>query len=147
MTVKERLIDYIKFKGISVNRFEKTCRLSTGYVGNMRVSIQPDKLTNIAHNYPDLNTGWLMTGEGEMLKKIVATSTNEDKNQDVISMPADVWAVISNQAKSLEVKDRQTSEAMKQTSEVIELLKEQLKKGRDAEKTLRAANLVVVEDE
>lgn len=73
MTVKERLVDYIKFKGISVNRFEKTCGLSTGYVGNMRVSIQPDKLTNIAHNYPDLNTGWLMTGEGNMIKGSVQT--------------------------------------------------------------------------
>lgn len=49
-------------------------------------------------------------------------------------------SVISNQADSLKEKD-------KQTSEVIELLKEQHKKGRDAEKTLRAANLVVEEDE
>lgn len=68
MTVKQRLIEYIKFKKIPVNRFEKTCGLSTGYVGNIRVSIQPDKIECIAHNFPDLNTGWLMTGEGEMLK-------------------------------------------------------------------------------
>lgn len=69
MSVKERLVYYIKFKGISVNRFEKTCSLSTGYVKNMRVSIQPSKIKNIAHSFPDLNTGWLLTGEGEMLKE------------------------------------------------------------------------------
>lgn len=68
MTVKQRLIDYIKFKSIPVNRFEKACGLSTGYVGNIRVSIQPDKISSIAHSFPDLNTGWLLTGEGEMLK-------------------------------------------------------------------------------
>lgn len=67
MTVKERLIKYIKFKGISINKFEKTCNFSTGYVGNMRTSTQPDKVMRIAHNFPDLNTGWLLTGEGEML--------------------------------------------------------------------------------
>ena len=34
----------------------------------MRVSIQPEKVLMIAKQFPDLNTGWLLTGEGEMLK-------------------------------------------------------------------------------
>lgn len=66
-TVKERLKQYIDFKGISVRSFESTCGLSYGYVGNMRQSIQPDKIMKIAHYFPDLNTGWLLTGEGKML--------------------------------------------------------------------------------
>ncbi len=45
----------------------KECNLS-GYVNNIRVSIQPDKITSIALHFPELNTGWLLTGEGEMLK-------------------------------------------------------------------------------
>lgn len=68
-TVKERLKEFIKLKKISVNKFEQACGLSTGYVGNIRVSIQPDKIKSIAHIFPDLNTGWLLTGEGEMLKE------------------------------------------------------------------------------
>ena len=67
-TVKERLREFIEYKGISIRSFESTCGLSYGYVGNMRQSIQPDKVTRIAHCFPDLNTGWLLSGEGEMLK-------------------------------------------------------------------------------
>lgn len=68
MTVKERLKEFIKHKGMSVRSFESGCGLSYGYVNNMRVSIQPDKVGNIARCFPELNTGWLLTGEGEMLK-------------------------------------------------------------------------------
>lgn len=67
-TVKERLLAFIEHKGLSKHKFEKMCGLSTGYVSNMRVSIQPDKIKNIAQVFPDLNTGWLLTGEGEMLR-------------------------------------------------------------------------------
>ena len=67
-TVKERLLKFIKFKELSTHKFEKTCGLSTGYVANIRVSIQPDKIQKIAHKFSELNTGWLLTGEGNMLK-------------------------------------------------------------------------------
>ena len=70
MSVKERLIEYLKYKKISARKFELACNLSVGYIRAIRKSIQPDKISTIATNYPDLNTGWLLTGEGEMLKKI-----------------------------------------------------------------------------
>lgn len=104
-------------------------------------SIPADKLDILQSKYGDISE-YIIDSD-----KAIEVPKSAAKNQDVISMPADVWAVISNQAKSLEVKDRQTSEAMKQTSEVIELLKEQLKKGQDVENSFRAANSVVVEDE
>lgn len=68
MSVKERLKSYIVYKDISVRSFESVCGLSFGYVNNIRVSIQPDKVMSISRNFPDLNTGWLLTGEGEMIK-------------------------------------------------------------------------------
>jgi transcriptional regulator with XRE-family HTH domain len=67
-SVKDRLILFIEYKGISKNAFEKACGLSTRYVSNMRQSIQPDKIKKIALAFPELNTGWLLTGEGEMIK-------------------------------------------------------------------------------
>lgn len=67
-TVKERLKAFIEYKNISIRSFESQCGLSYGYVGNMRQSIQPDKVKSIARCFPDLNTGWLLSGEGEMLK-------------------------------------------------------------------------------
>ena len=68
LTVKERLITYLKFKGISQGFFEKSVGLSNGYVNNIRKSISPDKLQNMSQFDPSLNTGWLITGEGEMIK-------------------------------------------------------------------------------
>lgn len=68
MSVKEHIKEFIKYKNISVRTFESACGLSYSYVNSIRVSIQPDKIKGIAIAYPDLNTGWLITGEGEMLK-------------------------------------------------------------------------------
>lgn len=67
MSVKERIIEFIKYKNIGQAAFEKSVGLSNGYVNNIRKSIQPDKVQRIALKYPELNTGWLMTGNGEML--------------------------------------------------------------------------------
>lgn len=68
MAVKERLIEYIKFKGISIRLFCRTSGLSESYVTSIRSSIQPDKLDKIAKHYPDLNIGWVLTGDGDMIK-------------------------------------------------------------------------------
>lgn len=66
-TVKERLIQFIKYKSLSQKRFEEAVGLSNGYVNNIRRSITEDKLQKIALRYPELNKLWLLTGEGEML--------------------------------------------------------------------------------
>lgn len=68
LTIKERLIAFIAYLGIGQGKFEKNCGLANAYVANIRKSITPEKLQKISQRYPELNTGWLMTGEGEMLK-------------------------------------------------------------------------------
>jgi transcriptional regulator with XRE-family HTH domain len=68
MTVKQRLKEYIKFKGISTREFCREVGLSETYVNSMRTSIQPDKLAKIAIKFPELSTAWLIAGEGEMLR-------------------------------------------------------------------------------
>lgn len=67
MTVKERLKKYIEHKEISISSFCRAIGVSNAYVSSMNKSIQPDKIESIALSFPDLNTGWLMTGEGDML--------------------------------------------------------------------------------
>lgn len=66
-TVKHRLVTYLDYKGVSKSEFGRTIGVSSAYVTSMRKSIQPDKLKAISESYPDLNTNWLLTGEGEML--------------------------------------------------------------------------------
>lgn len=65
-TVKERTLQFIKFKGISMKTFEEKCGLSTGYVTSMRKSFGSEKLNNVLNAFPDLNRDWLLYGEGEM---------------------------------------------------------------------------------
>lgn len=76
MSVKERLIAYLDYKKVSKSDFGRSIGVSSAYVTSMRKSIDPEKLQSIAKNFPDLNTGWLMTGEGEMLKNEIGILKN-----------------------------------------------------------------------
>jgi hypothetical protein len=68
MSVKERLVNYLKSKNIRNAHFEKEIAASNGYVNNLKNSPSIDKLNAIKKSYPDLNTEWLISGEGEMIK-------------------------------------------------------------------------------
>lgn len=74
-TVKERLIAFISYLGMSKNAFEIACGLSTRYVSNISASVSPDKLKQISLKFPELNVEWLLTGQGEMLREIHSTPT------------------------------------------------------------------------
>ena len=77
-TVKQRLITYLKKKGIGRNKFEAMAGLSLGYITKLKNAPGPDKLVNILHAAPDLNKVWLLTGEGEMLN--TPTIAEEENN-------------------------------------------------------------------
>lgn len=65
--IKERTIEFIKYKGITMKHFEQKCNLSSGYVTSMRKGFGQDKLNNVLKMFPELNREWLLYGEGEML--------------------------------------------------------------------------------
>lgn len=77
-TVKERLIQFLAYKKIGQKKFAEMCGLSAGYVNAIRKSIQPDKISRIAMQFPELNTGWLLTGNGEMLNQTEEKAHNGD---------------------------------------------------------------------
>lgn len=66
-SVKQRLVNFLKYKRLSQKRFEEIVGLSNGYVNNIRRSITPNKLQQISLCFPELNKAWLLTGEGDML--------------------------------------------------------------------------------
>ena len=67
ITVKQRLIEYLKYKGIGRNKFEMLAGISTGYISNLKKAPGADHLVKILSAAPDLNKDWLLTGEGDML--------------------------------------------------------------------------------
>lgn len=69
MSVADRLKEYIGYKKTTNAEFERTIGASNGYINSIRKSIGIDKLEQIEQKFPDLNTQWLLKGEGEMLRK------------------------------------------------------------------------------
>ncbi|MCD8210477.1 MAG: hypothetical protein LUC37_02905 [Prevotella sp.] len=78
--VRERLIYFAKYSGMTVRSFEQAAKLSQGYVKGISKSIGADKLNNILSRFHELNRDWLLYGDGEMLK--TSTSENENKNDN-----------------------------------------------------------------
>lgn len=70
MDIKERLMQFINYKDMSVLAFETSVNLSNGAVSKMGDGTRRSTIDKISNYYPELNTNWLLTGEGEMLKPI-----------------------------------------------------------------------------
>ena len=84
-TIKDRTLEFIKYKNISVKEFETICGLSNGYVTNMRKGYGADKLNNVLSAYPELSRDWLLYNEGEMILNIPTEPPPEDN--DTILIP------------------------------------------------------------
>ena len=74
--MNERIIAFIQSKGLTVAEFEKLCNLSNGAVSKMGDNTRLSTIDRISTVYPELNTVWLRTGEGEMLKSSVSQNAN-----------------------------------------------------------------------
>ena len=120
MSVKERLKEYLIYKKISMRQFSQTIGVSSSYVNNINKSIQPDKVNSIAIHYPDLNTGWLLTGECYML------NTNEKgpvNLETYITVSREAWEVIKKQADGLNAQAASLERRDKQIDELISIIK------------------------
>lgn len=65
--IKKRLKEFIAAKGITVRGFEKSLGRSNGYFKNSEFAL-PKLIGEIADAYPELNIGWLISGDGSMDK-------------------------------------------------------------------------------
>lgn len=139
MCVKERLIEYIKYKGVGQNKFAESIGVSSGYVNNIRKSIQPDKIFSISKKYPDLNTGWLLTGEGTMLRKpqsigdisgstVVGANVNGSGNTITNNDVAGLIELQKGYQQMLKEKDKQINKSQEQIDRLLSIIENSTKK-------------------
>lgn len=116
MAIIERIKEFIKAQGLNNSAFEKRAGLGNGYISKVKGSPSPEKCEDILKAFPELSREWLFTGRGEMLNPAApadpepaaeAAPASEAPAQGFVSIPAEAWNVIKQQAASLERKDRQ----------------------------------------
>ena len=66
LTVKERILQYIEFKGFTRNSFAEKIFLSNSFFSNQS-KVGTDVLLKIFREFPELNFDWVITGRGKML--------------------------------------------------------------------------------
>lgn len=67
MTVKEKINQYLEYKGININAFETSIGASKSYWRNTK-NISAEILVEIIRVYSDISTKWLLRGEGDMIR-------------------------------------------------------------------------------
>ena len=84
MGTVQRIRQYIKNKGISKYRFYQQSGLSNGALDKGE-NIGSDKCEKILYAFPDLNSDWLLTGRGSMLKnnglELIDNKEDIEKNE------------------------------------------------------------------
>jgi Peptidase S24-like len=71
MNVADNIVSYLKYKGISVNKFSTEIGVSNSYFSKQikeNGSIGSKIMQEIVKKYEDINPEWLLTGKGAMLK-------------------------------------------------------------------------------
>lgn len=62
MSVKQRIKDFAKSKGLSIRQFEIQSGLSNGLINNITESISRTTLDKISNSFPDLDEAYILTG-------------------------------------------------------------------------------------
>ncbi len=83
MTTKEKIIQYLDYKGINKGDFYRKTGFSNGFLGAGK-HIGSDNLKIIIENYPDLSLEWLVMDKGDMILR--DNNLNNPMSNDFIEM-------------------------------------------------------------
>ncbi|HMB63017.1 MAG TPA: hypothetical protein VKN36_08095 [Eudoraea sp.] len=124
----DRLMQFIKYAGLSARQFDISIGAGNGYTLRMKknnASIGSDVIENIIKTYPQLNVVWLLTGEGNMLKQ-----EEEPELLDFDQLPKEKQKEIE-QIIEKKIRERQEEELQRLLKEVTEEIEQTQKKMRD----------------
>lgn len=122
--VKQRVMEFIRYKRIPIAKFENLCGLSCGYIRNMRKGFGVEKLNNITKMFPELNPMWLLYGDGEML---VSETPTEEKIEEIPNVAPAVAGCVDCRVLQVRLEEKQ---------ETIDFLRDELNKIQDANRQL-----------
>lgn len=82
---RDRLIQFLKYKGIGQTKCEEMSGISRGYITSIKGNIGSKNLSKILNVFPDLNEKWLITGVGTMLKNGNQTEEKKENEDNAIN--------------------------------------------------------------
>lgn len=88
----ERVREYLDYKGITKYKFCNDLGFSNKFLDNSS-NMGTDKACKILHHYPEINSEWLLTGNGPMIKgddTSVMIMKNDRKTVDSIHMSQEI---------------------------------------------------------
>lgn len=114
-TVKQRVMQLLKDKGVVVSKFFPDNGISYSVFRGQQLSqsLSSDVLAIILTNFPDANIDWILSGEGEMYKK---TAPNLDIN---IQLLEKFYALFEHRENEHKIILEQNSEIIRQNSDII----------------------------
>ena len=128
---KERIKQYIEYLGISTSEFERTAGLGNGSISKPTARMQSSTIRLIGEAYTDLNTDWVKTGRGEMIKPKPSNSIRDiSDNSGLINQGdhptifKDVKIMIEEEIGASDENIRTISDAQKRIKRLKELLRD-----------------------
>ena len=84
-TQKDRVLQFIDYKGISKNKFYIETGISNGIL-DKKSGLSMDTIEKFYSTYPEINPEWLLTGEGSMLKEPTPEEMNLKPMADALPL-------------------------------------------------------------
>lgn len=94
---KDRLLQFLQYKGLGQQKFEISIGMGNGWVNKVGDSIRENTLQKIKKVYPELNIAWLKSGLGEMLN----TAHSASKGESIASIIKKACFVLGIKGKEL----------------------------------------------
>lgn len=122
--MKERILQFIDYKGFSKNKFYKETGLSNGIL-DKKSGLTSESIEKIYSKYPEINIEWLLTGKGEMLRTSSQNisqngNTNVNNGHNVSGQGNVIKQTNDELMEIIREKDKQIAEKDKQIAMLIE---------------------------
>lgn len=122
MNIQSRFMEFISYKGLSKRRFQHNIGVSNSYIQNIVNSVSDDVLNRIHILYPELNTKWLLTGDGEMLNPTHGITQHQNGGSNNSQTITVGQSDVSKFLDEIAAQRRMTEKAQEQIDRLLTLL-------------------------